>query len=274
MNAIGRTITQHRLFAPFIMGVILVASLAVGLETYPNLSNRFHPLFATLDTIIQIIFTVEITLRILALGNKPWRFFRSKWNTFDFAVTSLFYLPFGGAYASVLRLVRILRIFRVFSALPRLQLLVGALIKSIPSIGYVGLLLFIQFYIYAVIGNVEFGDSDPAHFGDLGRSLITLFEIVTLEGWVEIYSLQSYSLISTLYYVSFIVVGTMIILNLFIGVVISGFEEVREEMEEARHIQKSTLSKELELITNEVDDIKIRLKRLARSASKQKSSSR
>ncbi len=181
---------------------------------------------------------------------------------FDFGVTAFFYLPFGGSFASVLRLVRILRVLRLITAIPRLQLLVGALIKSIPSIGYVAVLLFVQFYIFAIIGNTEFGKHDPAHFGDLGKSMITLFEIVTLEGWVEIYKAQSNFLVATTYFLSFIVLGTMIILNLFIGVVLNGFEEVKRELEDNHNGKRKSLAGNLTQLNRQMERMQHDLRKI------------
>ena len=238
-------ITQSKFFQNFITSVILIASILVGLETYPGITTQHSSLFHFLDYIVQAIFTIEIIMRILAYGNKPLQFFSSGPNLFDFLVTGLFYLPFGGPFVAVLRLVRVFRIFRLFTALPQLQIMVGALIKSVPSMGYVGLLLLLQFYIFAVIGTVEFRHLDPSNFGSLGQTMFTLFQIVTLEGWVDIYKGLGASPISTIYFISFILLGTMIVLNLFIGVITSGFDEVKKEIEESSDDEAKKLASDL-----------------------------
>lgn len=117
MQRFARTVVEHRQFQPVVMGIIILASLLVGLETYPNLRASYGQFFHFLDLTIQALFTIEISVRILAYGNKPLAFFRSVWNVFDFAVTAFFYLPFGGSFTSVLRLVRILRVLRLVTAL-------------------------------------------------------------------------------------------------------------------------------------------------------------
>ncbi len=240
-----KKLTHSKPFQNFIMGVILLASILVGLETSPALTTRYHALFSLLDHTIQTIFSLEIILRILAHGTKPLDFFRSFTNLFDFTITALFYLPFGGAFVSVFRLVRIFRIFRLFTALPKLQLMVGALIKSIPSMGYISVLLLIQFYIFAVIGTVEFRHLDPGHFGSLSQTMLTLFQIVTLDGWVGIYQGLGGGPLSTIYFITFILLGTMIILNLFIGVITAGFEEMKHEISESSEEETEKLSTDL-----------------------------
>ena len=120
-------IVNHPVFHKSIIGVILLSAVLVGLETYAHIYDAHKGTFHIIDTIIQVIFSVEILMRILAYGNKPLEFFKSKTNVTDFLITAIFYVPFGGTYASIFRLVRILRIFRLFTALPRLQILVGLL---------------------------------------------------------------------------------------------------------------------------------------------------
>lgn len=240
----------------------MAASVMIGLETIPSFHQAYLPTFHFFEYTIQFIFTIEIILRIASYGRRQLDFFKSGWNTFDFLVTALFYLPFGGPFASVLRLVRIFRVFRLVTALPKLQLLVGALIKSIPSIGYVGLLLLILFYIFAIVGIFQFGAHDQENFGSLGKAMMTLFQVVTLEGWVDIYKNQNNIFASTIYFVSFILFGTMIVLNLFIGVILNGFDEVKKEVLEAEEADDSKLEADLHLIMHQIDDIKANISKL------------
>jgi voltage-gated sodium channel len=185
---------------------------------------------------------VELLLRIGTFGAQPWRFFRDPWNLFDFAIVAVCLLPLHAQYSAVLRLARVLRVLRLITAVPRLQLLVSALLRSLPSMSYVALLLCVLFYVYAVMGIGLFGKADPAHFGSLGASGLTLFQIVTLEGWAEIMRVQLAAGVNPpltiAYFVSFILLGTMITLNLLIGVIVTGMDEARQEMEDddrARH---------------------------------------
>lgn len=251
-------------FQKSIIGVIVLAGILVGLETYPDIHEKYLKQFKIADLVIQIIFTVEIIIRILAYGSKPLNFFKSITNNVDFVITALFYVPLGGPYAAVLRLVRIIRVLRLITALPRLQILVGALVKSFPSMGWISLLLMLQLYVFAILGNFMFGKNDPEHFGNLGIAILTLFQIITLEGWVDIMKAQPQNFLTILYFIGFILLGTMIVLNLFIGVVINGFEEVKKEIEdELRQKQKkNALKDELRLISSQLGDIKTRLDKL------------
>jgi voltage-gated sodium channel len=241
MVALAHRIVESRGFQNLILTAIIAAGVIVGLETYPAAMEGYGQLLRTLDWAILYFFAVEILLKIIAHGKKPWEFFRNSWNFFDFVIVLICFLPLNSHFVAVLRLARILRVLRLVTVLPRLQVLVGALLRSIPSMGYVGMLLFIHFYIYAVIGTFIFGGNDPGHFGTLGTSLLTLFQVVTLEGWVEILKLQmaaSAGYGPPLYFISFIVVGGMIILNLFIGVIMNSMQESTAEIE-ARRIAKA-----------------------------------
>ncbi len=243
MVGLAHRIVESRSFQNLILTAILGAGVTVGLETYPAAMEGYGQLLRTLDWGILYLFAVEILLKIIAHGNKPWEFFRNSWNVFDFVIVLVCFLPLNSHFVAVLRLARILRVLRLVTVLPRLQVLVGALLRSIPSMGYVGMLLFIHFYIYAVIGTFVFGANDPGHFETLGVSLLTLFQVVTLEGWVEIMKMQmatSPGYGPPLYFISFIVVGGMIILNLFIGVIMNSMQESTAEIEARRFAKAGT----------------------------------
>ena len=260
-------VVDSRLFRYFILGVILASGIIVGIETYPAFYQEHHSLLHTVDRIIIYIFAIEITLKIVAHGKRPWDFFKDPWNVFDFIIVAVCFIPgIDTHYVAVLRLARVLRVFRVISILPKLQLLVKALLKSIPSMGYVIVLLALIFYIYAVMGTFMFGIKDPVHFGNLHISMITLFKVLTLEGWTEIMNIQFYgthdsmaeynskpiSYFSFFYFVSFILLGAMIIMNLFIGVIMNSMQESHQEMEREK-ISKSPQSENFAGIINELD---------------------
>jgi voltage-gated sodium channel len=267
-------IVESGLFRYFILGVILVSAIIVGIETYPSVYQSHHSLLHTIDRIILIIFAIEISLKILAKGTRPWSFFKDPWNVFDFIIVAVCFIPgIDTHYVAVLRLARVLRVFRVISIFPKLQLLVNALLKSIPSMGYVIVLLALIFYIYAVMGTFLFGIKDPVHFGNLHISMITLFKVLTLEGWTEIMNIQFYgtndpmaeynskpiSYFSFIYFVSFILLGAMIIMNLFIGVIMNSMQESHQEMEKEQKSKDSkpgSIQEIMKELDRKIDDVK------------------
>jgi len=148
----------------------------------------------------------------------------------------------------------LLRVLRLVHALPKLQLLVGALLKSIPSMGYVSILLLMLFYVYAVAAVFMWGGNDPHHFGDLQTSFLSLFRAVTLEDWTDLMYINMYGcdrygydgmvaectspeaspVGAAVFFVSFVLIGTMVFLNLFVGVILSGMDEARVEADEQK----------------------------------------
>ena len=251
-------------FHHFIVAVIVLAGVVAGLETSAALMQTHGATLLALDKIILGIFVVEAALKMAAHGRKPWRYFADGWNVFDFLIVVLCVLPVGGPFAAVLRLARALRLLRLVSALPKLQLLVGALMKSLSSMGYVSLLLALLFYIYAVAGIHLFGKTDPVHFGSLPTALLSLFRLVTLDNWADIFNLQIAHVPAikvAIYFVTFIVFGTMIILNLFIGIIMSSMSEMHAEIGEqdrARHVKETgaaTLEDEFRLLERQMKEL-------------------
>jgi voltage-gated sodium channel len=236
MRAFCQRLAATAWFQRSVLGLIGLAGVLVGVETDAGLVARFGGVLHALDRAVLALFTLELAVRIGACGAQPWRFFRDPWNAFDFAIVAVCLLPVGAEYAAVLRLARVLRVLRLITAVPRLQLLVNALLRSLPSMTYVALLLCVLFYVYAVVGVGLFGRADAAHFGSLGAAGLTLFQIVTLEGWADIMREQLAAGVNpTLtigYFVSFILLGTMITLNLLIGVIVAGMDEARQAMED------------------------------------------
>jgi voltage-gated sodium channel len=269
-----RNIIESRHFRNFILGMILLSGVIVGMETYPDFYREHHTLLHLIDRIILYIFAVEITLKIIAQGSRPWNFFLDPWNVFDFIIVAVCFIPgIDSHYVAVLRLARVLRVFRVISVFPKLRLLVNALLKSIPSMGYVVLLLALIFYIYAVMGTFLFGEKDPVHFGNLHMSMITLFKVLTLEGWTDIMNVQLYgtndpmaeynnspvSYASVIYFVSFILLGAMIVMNLFIGVIMNSMQESHLEQEKeqrAKSLKSESLEGLMMELDRKVDDLK------------------
>jgi voltage-gated sodium channel len=236
MTARARKIVESRPFRSFIVAVILGAGVLAGVETNAAFVARHANLLRSLDAAVLGIFVSEVILKLVACGRQPLDYFRDRWNVFDFTIVALCLLPVGGPFAGVLRLVRTLRLLRLVSALPKLQLLVGALIKSLSSMGYVGLLLGLIFYIYAVSGVHLFGQAAPGHFGNLSAALLSLFQMITLDDWRTMYdSAQTAApFAATPYFVSFILLGTMIMLNLFIGIVMNSMAEMHAELDEQK----------------------------------------
>ena len=232
-------------FQRLVILMILIAGVLAGIETDAGMVSTHGPTLRALDAIVLGIFIVEAVLKLTSRCPRPWDYFRDGWNVFDFTVIVLCLLPMDSQFAVVLRLGRTLRLLRLVSALPKLQLLVGALIKSFSSMGYVSLLLGIMFYIYAIAGVHLFGGHDKEHFGSLSRAFLTLFQTITLDDWKFLFvSAQgSAPAVAAVYFISFILLGTMIMLNLFIGIIMNSMEEMHAELDEYNEAKRDVAEK-------------------------------
>lgn len=274
----GRVV-DHKIFRMVILFLILLSAVLAGIETYSHIADPHRALLHFIDYTIVWCFVAEILLKIVSNGRRPLDYFRDPWNVFDFVIVAICLLPLGDThYVAVLRIARILRVLRMISFLPKLRLLIGALLKSIPSMGYVIMLLALLFYIYGILGSFMFGKNDPLHFGNLHLSLITLFKVLTLEGWTDILNVHLYSedpgrsgpveITSAwpfIYFVSFILVGAMIIMNLFIGVIMNSMDESRRELEQQPRRtldQGQGVEETLNSIDKKLDDLKKEIGRL------------
>ncbi len=261
-------------FNRLMVAVILLAGVLAGLETSATLRESCRVLLWGLDTLVLVIFVAEIALKIAAHGRRPWGYFQDGWNVFDFLIVAVCCLPVEAQFAAVFRLARGLRLLRLVTAVPRLQLLVGALLKSLGAMGYVTLLLGLVFYIYGVAGVHLFGAIDPKHFGSLSAALLSLFRLITLDNWTDLFLVAAAGsrLAAVLYFVSFIMLGTMIMLNLFIGIIMNSMAELHTEIEERdrrRHLTESgqpTLQDELVLFERQIEELKRQATRLRQRA--------
>ena len=241
--------TESKQFQMFFIGIILLSGVVVGLDSYPEISEEYGTILHFQDSIILGLFVFEICVKLISFGPRVHEFFKDGWNIFDFIIVSACFLPFDGQSIIVLRLLRVLRIVRLVGTIPELKLIVNTLLKSIPSLGYIGVLLFILFYMYACLGTFLFRENDPIHFESLHLSLLSLFRVATLEDWTDImytaiYGCQNYGysgmgelcknsnafpFLGWFYFVSFVLLATFVFLNLFIGVIISNMEDIKQK---------------------------------------------
>jgi voltage-gated sodium channel len=232
MIDLARRVADDTRLHTIILAVIVIGGVVTGVETSVRMTARYGGLIDAVEMLIQTIFVAEIAIRILACAPRPVAFFRNGWNVFDFAVVTASLLPQAGAFAIVARLARLMRVTRLISAFPELRLIIGTMVRSIPSMGHVIVLLSLLLYVYAVLGFHFFGASDPKHWGDLGTALLTLFQMLTLEGWVEIQGavLERHPW-AWIYFGSFVFVAVFVVVNLFIAVVLNNLESVKREQQ-------------------------------------------
>lgn len=248
MQKLSQRIVGAPYFDPFIVALILLNAVILGMETSPGLVSQYGTWFHLVNQVVLGVFVLEALLKITAVAPKFGRYFGNGWNLFDFSVVVFSLLPATGQYAMIARLARLLRVVRLVSTLPELRLIVATLVRSIPGMGHVLMLMSIVFYIYAVAGYHLFHLHDPLHWGTLGASLLTLFRVVTLEDWTDVmYTAMEMHHLAWMYFVSFVVLGTFVVINLFIAVVLNNLEEAKlERLEEmAKEPSREEILREL-----------------------------
>ncbi|MEP2706739.1 MAG: ion transporter [Roseibium sp.] len=218
-----KTLVTSRRWEYWIIGVIIVNAVTLGLETSASVMSAIGPALVTIDKIILAIFVVELLLRLYAHGLK---FFKDPWSLFDFAIVGISLMPASGAF-TVLRSLRILRVLRLISVMPSLRRVIGGLIAALPGMGSIVMLMVLVFYVFAVMATKLYGDAFPEWFGNLGASLYTLFQIMTLESWSMgiVRPVMEQFPLSWLFFVPFILCTAFTVLNLFIGIIVSAMQE-------------------------------------------------
>jgi len=229
-----KKIDSSKLFQGAVIAVILLSALLIGAKTH-NLSANTIALLALLDLGVTIFFVIEIVIRYLAYPNKK-RFFHSGWNIFDTVIVIGSLIPSGGSGVLLARLLRVFRVLRLVSMVPELRLLINALLKAIPRMGYIALLMFVIFYIYAAIGSMFFHPINEVLWGDVSISMLTLFRVATFEDWTDVmYETMAVHPLSWIYYLSFIFLTAFIFLNMMVGTVLEVMSQEHENYRAEQH---------------------------------------
>lgn len=233
-----KTILENPLTERIVIGLILVNAVTLGMETSKTVMDEIGPWVLMIDKIILAVFVAEIAAR---LAVHRTAFFKDPWSVFDLLVVAIALIPATGSL-SVLRALRVLRVLRLITVLPSLRRVVAGLISALPGMGSITLLLGILFYVFAVMGTKLFGETFPVLFGSLGATTYTLFQIMTLDGWsAEVVRpvMEQYPY-AWAFFIPYIVVTTFMVLNLFIGVVVSAMQKETETVETDRVIDAET----------------------------------
>ncbi|MBE1595014.1 ion transporter [Streptomyces stelliscabiei] len=225
----ARAVTEARWFGVTVFALILANAVLLGVETYSALVAGWGVWLRLAEHAVLVAFAAEILLRACAHADRPRDFLRDPWNLFDLAVVASAFLPFARENGTVLRLLRLARVLRTARFLPQLRVFMVAVGRSLPgtfSFLLVGALLL---YVYAMVGWVFFADHDPEHFGSLGRAVLTLFLLMTLDGLGDaVRAGLEISRWSIVYYASYVLFASFVLVNVLIGVVISSLDEARE----------------------------------------------
>ena len=215
-------IRENNFFELFVVSVIIISAVAVGFRTYEETFNpEIYLYLSYLDYFITTVFLVEIVIRMLA-EDKFINFFKEPWNIFDFTIVFISLIPIESLNSILLaRLVRVFRLLRLVSFIPQFRVLIESFFTAIPRVSYILLFMFVEFYIFAAIGSILFSEINPLHWGNVGLSMLTLFQTATLEGWPDLmYQSLEVQRYSWIFFVVFIVLNSLVFMNMIIGVII------------------------------------------------------
>ncbi|HEY9050488.1 MAG TPA: ion transporter [Gammaproteobacteria bacterium] len=218
----------------YIVGLILINAIVLGLETSADIMATWGGLLVAIDNVILAAFVVELALRIYGHG---WRFFRDPWGVFDFVIIAIALIPASGPLA-VLRALRVLRVLRLVSMMPQLRFVVEALLSAIPGISAIAGLMVILYYVFAVMATGLFGSTHPEWFGNVGASMYTLFQIMTLESWSMgiVRPLMESHAYAWAFFIPFILIATFTILNLFIAIIVNTMQNMHQKALNAEQV--------------------------------------
>ncbi|MFZ3492719.1 ion transporter [Streptomyces sp. 5.8] len=237
-----RDVCEAPAFSLTVFAVILFNAALLGAETYSGFSAEYSGLLSATERFCVIAFTLEMLIRLGAHADRPKAFFQDPWNVFDLLVVSSAFIPFLRENTTLLRLLRLARVLRTARFMPQLRVLLVAVGRSLPgtvSFLFVGALIV---YVYAMIGWICFAGHDPQHYGSIGRAALTLFLLMTLEGLGDaVHAGLAISPLSLLYYASYVLFGSFVLVNVLIGVVLNALEEAREMEDEAEKEEKRSL---------------------------------
>lgn len=266
---------------------IISCSFVLGLETVLD-EHKYSSILNMVDIGITLFFISEIFLRLLAektplhyfilftkrksasKNQLPWMFSENGfWNWFDFLITigsavalveHLFVHP---EYLFITRMFRIFRIFRLLEISQKMREVEKKIANIIPTVFSFGLLISVLIYIYAILGYYLFQGQDMGHadFSTLSQSIVTMFRVMTLDGWGDIMKAAETSALHldhwvfVLFFLSFIGLTAIVTLNIFIAVLASNVEVKMSDSENSEEIDINVDSVNVEL-KDELTDLK------------------
>ena len=256
-------LVNHQIFNNIITVVILLQAAVLALETFSEFNN-YISLFEYINVFVLSIFIIEAILKMVALYPYPYRYFKNGWNILDFTIIVVSLLPLTGGFTTVARLIRLLRVTRLTNRSREMSVMVMTIVKSLPSMINIFLLLSLLFFIYGIAGYHLFSTIDSEHWGTLPKSLITLFKILTLEGWVEIMgSVTDVNPLYGIFFVSFIMIGTFIVINIFVAIIVKKSEEAYKHIQQefSPTVTENEILEELKAIKRTMENLEKRISR-------------
>jgi voltage-gated sodium channel len=261
----GQAWLDTPIFQRTILALIVINAVILGLETSASVMQTAGRWILLIDQIILAVFVAELSLRLFVHRLAFWR---DPWSVFDFSVVAIALVPATGPLA-VLRALRVLRVLRMLTIVPSMRRVVGALLSAIPGLSSIALVLLLVFYVFGVIATHLFGALFPDWFGHLGRSLYTLFQVMTLESWSMGIARPVMEQVpwAWAFFIIFILFATFTMLNLFIAIIVNAMQTFQESehqstLDSVAQVAQSVeqeLHQEVKVLREELREIKTML---------------
>ena len=227
--AAARRIVEHPGFQTTVVSVILLNAAVLGLQTYPAIANQLGGWSTGLDRGFLAFFVVELLIRFAAVRFSPAAFFRRGWNIFDFAIVAVAFIPGLPPNSTVLRLARLARVTRLLAVLPDVKVLIDGIRRSLQPVAGLAVITLFLLFVYGMLGHTLFGAAVPERWGTIGAAMLTLFTVLTLEAWPDIFAeVEHVSGWATPFFISFLLGAVFIVMNMVVGVILATLEEARE----------------------------------------------
>jgi len=267
--ACDRLVSNER-FQLLIIVVIVMNAVALGLGTFSGIEQQIGDDLLLFDAVCLGIYVVELTLRFIATGASPRRFFSNGWNVFDFVIIATAFIPGLNSASVVFRMARLLRVARLLRFLPEIKVLMRGFLAAIKPLFGLVVLTMLLLFLYGMLGWNLFHEVDPERWNNIGRSMLTLFTVLTLEGWPDtMQPCLEYSPWSALFFVSFVLIATFVVFNMVIGVIINSLDETRKAeeaiarqkalAEDGRLISDGHVVSRIEAVRQAIDDLELQL---------------
>ncbi|MGB1949648.1 MAG: ion transporter [Marinobacter sp.] len=248
-----RRIEASKVFQGAVIAIIILSALTIGAKTY-DMPPLIEQSLSLLDNAITLFFLIEILFRFGVCRDKK-RFLLDGWNLFDTLVVVGSLIPLDNSEAVLLgRLLRVFRVLRLVSVVPELRFLINSLLKAIPRMGYIVLLMFIIFYIYAAMGSMFFAKVDEFLWGDVSIAMLTLFRVATFEDWTDVmYATMEHYPLSWIYYLTFIFLTAFVFLNMMIGAILEVMsEEQNAKQAQEAHDERDEIARQLKAVQEQL----------------------
>ncbi|XP_074703141.1 voltage-dependent T-type calcium channel subunit alpha-1G isoform X10 [Strix aluco] len=264
----------------FITGVIGLNVITMAMEHYQQ-PKVLDEALKICNYIFTVIFVLESVFKLIAFGFR--RFFQDRWNQLDLAIVLLSImgitleeievnasLPINPTIIRIMRVLRIARVLKLLKMAVGMRALLDTVMQALPQVGNLGLLFMLLFFIFAALGVELFGDleCDDTHpceglgrhatFRNFGMAFLTLFRVSTGDNWNGIMkdtlrdcdqeSTCYNTVISPIYFVSFVLTAQFVLVNVVIAVLMKHLEESNKEAKEEAELE-AELEMEMKTIT-------------------------